>query len=187
MVEEMRAARGIEVTYETVRRWALKFVQQAARRIRSRPVAFGDKWYLDEVVIIINGKKHWLWRAVDQCGIVLDVLVHSRRDRYATQRLMRKLLRKCGLTPRVLITDKLKIYAAANKDMGLRFKHRQHKGLNNRAENSHQPTRVRENVMRRFKSARQLQRFVSVHDQVGNLFHRRRYNVNATGKRTNRN
>ena len=82
---------------------------------------------------------------------------------------MRKLLRKCGLTPRVLITDKLKIYAAANKDMGLRFEHRQHKGRNNRAENSHQPTRVRENVMRRFKSARQLQRFVSVHDQVGNV------------------
>ena len=186
MVEEMLAARGIEVTYETVRSWALKFGQDAARRIRARTAAFGDKWHLDEVVITINGKKHWLWRAVDQFGIVLDVLVQSRRDRYAAQRLMRKLLRKCGVTPRVLITDKLKSYAAANKDMGLKFEHRQHKGLNNRAENSHRPTRVREKVMGGFKSARQLQRFVSVHDQVANLFHRCRYNVRATEKRKNR-
>ena len=187
MVEEMLAARGIEVTYETVRRWALKFGEQAARRIRARRSTFGDKWHLDEVVITINGKKRWLWRAVDQFGIVLDGLLQSRRDRYAAQRLMRKLLRKCGITPRVLITDKLKSYAAANKDMGLRFEHRQHKGLNNRAENSHQPTRVREKVMRSFKSARQLQRFASVHDQVANVFHRCRYNVSATEKRTNRN
>ena len=91
MVEEMLAARGIEVSYETVRRWALKFGQKAARRIRARRSTFGDKWHLDEVVITINGKKHWLWRAVDQFGIVLDVLVQSRRDRYAAQRLMRKL------------------------------------------------------------------------------------------------
>ena len=91
MVEEMLAARGIEVTYETVRRWALKCAQKAARRIRARRSTFGDKWHLDEVVITINGKKHWLWRAVDQFGIVLDVLVQSRRDRYAAQRLMRKL------------------------------------------------------------------------------------------------
>ena len=186
MVEELLAARGIDVTYETIRRWALKFGQKAARRIRARRSTFGDKWHLDEVVITINGKKHWLWRAVDQFGIVLDVLVQSRRDRHAAQRLMRKLLRKCGDPPRVLITDKLKSYAAANKDIGLRFEHRQHKGLNNRAENSHQPTRVREKVMRCFKSACQLQRFVSVHDQIANLFHRCRYNVSATEKRTNR-
>ena len=186
MVEEMMSARGIEVTYETVRRWALKFGQKAARRIRARRSTFGDKWHLDEVIISINGKKHWLWRGVDQFGIVLDVLVQSRRDRHAAQRLMRKLLRKCGGPLRVLITDKLKSYAAANKDMGLRFEHRRHKGLNNRAENSHQPTRVRERVMRCFKSSRQLQRFVSVHDQVANLFHRCRYNVSATEKRTNR-
>lgn len=157
MVEEMLAARGIEVTYETVRRWAVKFGQKAARRIRAQASGYGDKWHLDEVVISISGKKHWLWRAVDQFGCVLDVLVQRRRDRYAAQRLMRKLLKKCGRAPRVLITDKLKSYAAANKDMGLRFEHRQHKGLNNRAENSHQPTRVREKVMRRFKSARHLQ------------------------------
>ena len=135
------------------------------------------------MVITINGKKHWLWRAVDQFGIVLDVLAQSRRDRHAAQRLMRKLLKKCGLTPRVLITDKLKSYAAANKDMGLRFEHRQHKGLNNRAENSHQPMRIREKVMRRFKSAHQLQKFVSVHDLVANLFQHCRYNANAAAKR----
>lgn len=99
---------------------------------------------------------------------------------------MRKLLKKCGLTTRVLITDKLKSYAAANKDMGLKFEHRQHKGLNNRAENSHQPTRVREKVIRRFKSARQLQQFVCVHDQVANLFQHCRYNVSAAEKWANR-
>jgi putative transposase len=170
MVEEILAARGIEVTYETVRSLALRFGQDTARRIRARTATFGDKWHLDEVVVTINSKKNWLWRAVDQFSIVLDVLVQSRRDRYAAHRLMRKLLRKCGRPPRVLITDKLKSYAAANKDMGLRFEYRQHKRLNNRAENSHKPTRVWEKVMRGFKSARQLQRFASVHDQVANLF-----------------
>jgi putative transposase len=140
----------------------------------------------DEVAVAINGKKHWLWRAVDQHGAVLDVLVQSRRDKHAAKRLMRKLLRKHGPAPRVLITDKLKSYAAANRDLGLNVEHRKHKGLNNRAENSHQPTRVREKVMRRFKSARHLQRFTSVHDQVANLFMHCRYNTNAQGKRSAR-
>jgi putative transposase len=117
MVEEMSAARGIEVTYETLRSCALMFGQDAARRIRAKAAVFGDKWHLDEVAISINGKKRWLWRAVDRFGIVLDVLVLSLRDRYAAQRLMRKLLRKYGVSPRVLVTDMLKSYAAANKDM----------------------------------------------------------------------
>ena len=183
MVEELLAARGIDLTYETVRRWSVKFGLGIARRIRSTALARGDKWHLDEVVVTINGKKHWLWRAVDQYGAVLDVLVQSRRDRHAARRLMRKLLKKHGRAPRVLITDKLKSYAAANRDLGLNVEHRQHKGLNNRAENSHQPTRVREKVMRRFKSARHLQRFTSVHDQVANLFMHCRYNANAQDKR----
>ncbi len=183
MVEELLAARGIELTYETVRRWSLKFGLGIARRIRSTALGRGDKWPLDEVVVTINGKKHWLWRAVDQHGAVLDVLVQSRRDRHAARRLMRKLLKKQGRAPRVLITDKLKSYAAANRDLGINVEHRQHKGLNNRAENSHQPTRVREKVMRRFKSARHLQRFASVHDQVGNLFMYCRNNTNAQQKR----
>nr|WP_295777736.1 IS6 family transposase [Rhodoferax sp.] len=184
MVEEMLAARSIDVTYETVRRcWALKFGQQITKNIRHRPVAFGDKWHLDEVVVTINGRHWWLWRAVDQHGAVLDVLVQSRRNRQAAERLMRKLLRKHGKTPRVMVTDKLKSYAATNKKMGLKFEHRQHKGLNNRAENSYQPTRVREKIMRKFKSPRQLQRFVSVHDQVANIFQHCRYNRDAKQKR----
>jgi putative transposase len=186
MVEELLAARGIELTYETVRRWSVKFGLGIARRIRSTALARGDKWHLDEMVVTINGKKHWLWRAVDQHGAVLDVLVQSRRDRHAAKRLMRKLLKKHGRAPRVLITDKLKSYAAANRDLGLNVEHRQHKGLNNRAENSHQPTRVREKVMRRFKSARHLQRFTSVNDQVANLFMHCRYNANAQEKRAER-
>ncbi len=183
MVEELLAARGIELTYETVRRWAVKFGLGIARRIRSAALARGDKWHLDEVVVTINGKKHWLWRAVDQHGAVLDVLVQSRRDRHAAKRLMRKLLKKHGRAPRVLVTDKLKSYAVANRDLGISVEHRQHKGLNNRAENSHQPTRVREKVMRRFKSARHLQRFASVHDQVANLFMHCRYHTDAKQKR----
>ncbi|TBW32782.1 IS6 family transposase [Azotobacter chroococcum] len=183
MVEELLAARGIELTYETVRRWSVRFGLGIARRIRSTALARGDKWHLDEVVVTLNGRRHWLWRAVDQHGAVLDVLVQSRRDRQAARRLMRKLLRKHGRAPRVLVTDKLKSYAAANREMGLNLDHRQHKGLNNRAENSHQPTQVREKVMRGFKSARQLQQFASVHDQIANLFMHCRYHSNAQQKR----
>ena len=114
MVEEMLASRGIEVTYETVRRWAMKFGQAIARRIRAMRLTHGDKWHLNEMVVKINGRKHWLWRAVDQLGAVLDVLVQSRRDTRAAKRLMRKLHRKQELAPRVLITDKVRSYGAAN-------------------------------------------------------------------------
>ena len=183
MVEELLAVRSIDVTYESVRRWSVKFGLAISRRIRSTALARGDKWHLDEVVVTINGTKHWLWRAVDQHGAVLDVLVQSRRDKGAAQRLLRKLLKKHGRAPRVLVTDKLRSYGAAHRDLGLKGEHRQHKGLNNRAENSHQPTRVREKVIRRFKSARHLQRFASVHDQVQNLFMHCRYNPNAHQKR----
>uniref|UniRef100_UPI0038B7FDD3 DDE-type integrase/transposase/recombinase n=1 Tax=Paraburkholderia TaxID=1822464 RepID=UPI0038B7FDD3 len=120
---------------------------------------------------------------MDQHGVVLDVLVQSRRDRRAARRLMRKLLRKQGRAPRVLITDELKSDAAANRDVGIDVEHRQHKGLNNRAENSHQPTRVREKVMRRFKSARHLQRFASILGQVVNLLTHCRYHNVAKQKR----
>jgi putative transposase len=128
---------------------------------------------VDEVVISIAGKKHWLWRAVDQAGFVLDVLVQTRRDKKAAKRLLRKLLKKQGRAPRVLITDKLKSYAAAKREIMPGVEHRQHKGLNNRAENSHQPTRPRERIMKRFNSPRQVQRFLSIHDQVANVFSRR--------------
>jgi putative transposase len=159
------------VTYETVRQWGKKFGKAFADQIRQRAPARGDKWHMDEVVISIAGQPHWLWRAVDQNGIVLDVLVQCRRDTRAAQRLMKRLLKSAVTSPHVMITDKLRSYGAARAKMGVRVEHRQHKGLNNRAENSHQPTRRRERIMKRFKSARQAQRFLSVHDQVANLFH----------------
>ena len=123
------------------------------------------------LVVSIAGETYWLWRAVDQYGFVLDVLVQKRRDRRAAQRLLTKLLKSAVKPPRVMITDKLKSYAAARREMKLHVEHRQHKGLNNRAENSHQPTRRRERIMKRFKSRRQAQSFLSTHDQVANLFH----------------
>src|SRR4051794_21473953 len=117
MVEEMLAARGISVTYETVRQWGLKFGREFANRIRRRAPCRGDKWHLDEVVITIAGEKYWLWRAVDQEGFVLDVLVQSRRDKKAAKRLLRKLMKKQERAPRVLITDKLRSYAAAKREI----------------------------------------------------------------------
>lgn len=184
MVEELLAARGILISHETVRQWARKFGQTFANQIRRRLPGAGDKWHLDEVVITIAGKRHWLWRAVDQDGIVLDVLVQSRRDKRAARRLLRKLLKRQGRAPRVMITDKLASYGAAKREVMPGVEHRRHKGLNNRAENSHQPTRRRERQMKRFKSAGHAQRFLSAHDQINNLFHLHRDHVTATEYRT---
>ncbi|EJC75048.1 transposase [Rhizobium leguminosarum bv. trifolii WSM2012] len=157
MVEDMLAARGVIVSHQTVRLWAEKFGRHFANDIRKRSTGkLGDKWHLDEVVIPIAGKKHWLWRAVDQDGFVLDVLVQNRRNTKAAKRLMRKLLKGQGRSPRVMITDKLRSYGAAKRDIMPGVEHRSHKGLNNRAENSHQPIRRRERIMKRFKSARHL-------------------------------
>jgi putative transposase len=185
MVEEMLAARGILVSHETVRQWALKFGQSFAHQIRRCLPAVGDKWHLDEVVISIAGKKHWLRRAVDQHGAVLDILVQSRRNAKAAKRLLRKLLKKQGTAPRVMITDKLASYGAARREIMSSVEHRQHRGLNNRAENSHQPTRRRDRIMKRFKSAGQAQRFLSGHDQAANLF-RRPANITAAAHRSSR-
>ena len=143
------------VAYETVRRWALKFGQDFVRRLKRKRPSRSDIWHLDEVVVSIGGKIHWLWRAVDQKGFVLDVLVQRRRDSRAAQRFLGRLLKSAVAPPRVMITDKLRSYGAARTKMGLRIEHRQHKGLNNRVENSHQPTRRRERIMKCFKSARQ--------------------------------
>src|SRR6187401_3043128 len=174
MVEELLAARGIIVSHETVRQWSLKFGQRFANQIRRRLPRVGDKWHLDEVLLKIAGVKHWLWRAVDQTGMVLDVMVQSRRDKRAAKRLLRKLLKRQCRAPRVMITDKLPSYGAAKREVMPGVEHRQHKGLNNRAENSHQPTRRRERQLKRFKSAGQAQRFLSAHDQINNLFNIRR-------------
>jgi putative transposase len=132
----------------------LKFGQEFANRIRRRLPRAGDKWHLDEVALKIGGMKHWLWRAVDQTGMVLDVLAQSWRDKRAAKRLLRKLLKRLCRTPSIMITDKLPSYGATKREVMPGVEHRQHKGLNNRAENSHQPTRRRERQMKRFKSAR---------------------------------
>lgn len=186
MVDELLASRGIFVSHETVRQWALRFGQMFANQIRRRLPDTGDKWHLDEVVLTIAGVKHWLWRAVDQNGIVLDILVQSRRDTRAAKRLFRKLMKRQRRTPRVMITDKLASYGAAKREVMPSVEHRKHKRLNNRAENSHQPTRRRERQMKRFKSARQAQRFLSAHDEISNLFHLRRHHVPAAQYRAAR-
>ena len=134
MVEEMLAARGIDVSHETVRQWARKFGQSFANQIRRKLPDPGDKWHLDEVCLMIGGKKHWLWRAVDQDGVVLDVLVQSRRDKQAAKRLLRKLLKRQTRVPRVMITDKLASYSAPKDEVMPSVEHRRHKGLNNRAD-----------------------------------------------------
>jgi putative transposase len=150
------------------------------------PPCPGDKWHLDEVAITIAGEKHWLWRAVDQDGTVLDVLVQSRRDKRAAKRLLRELLKRQMRPPRVLITDKLASYPAAKQELIPGVEHRRRKGLNNRAESSRQPTRRRERQIKRFKSAGQAQRFLSAHDQINNLFHLRRDHLTATEYRAAR-
>jgi putative transposase len=170
LVEEMLLERGIVVSYETVRRWALKFGPTYARRLRRRTPRRRDIWHLDEVVITIAGQKHWLWRAVDQDGYVLDEIVQTRRDTKAAKRLLKRLLKKQGCPPRRMITDKLGSYAAARGQIMPRTEHRSHKGLNNRAENSHLPLRRRERAMQGFRSPGGLQRFTSVFSAVRNLF-----------------
>ena len=185
-IDELLAARGIFVTYETIRQWCLKFGQTFANELRRRQPRRGDKWHLDEMVITMNGKHHYLWRAVDQEGFTLDILVQSRRNTKAAKRFFRKLLKGLHYVPRVLITDKLKSYAAAKKTVMPGVEHRQHKGLNNRAELSHQRTRQQERQMRRFKSPRQAQRFLSAHGPINNLFYLRRHRIPAAQYRVAR-
>jgi putative transposase len=177
-VEELMAQRGIVVTYETIRQWCLKFGQNYANELRRRHRC-GDKWHMDEVVLIIQGKKHYLWRAVDQEGNVLDILVQSRRNKKAAKRFFRKLLKGLLYVPRVIITDKLKSYGAAKRETLPSVVNRQHKRLNNRAENSHQPTRLREKKMRRFKSAKHAQRFPSAFGPIAGHFQPRRHCLRA--------
>lgn len=183
-VEDLLAERGIEVSFQTVAEWARKFGLKFALQLRRRSGGnFADKWHLDEMVVSIKGKKYWLWRAVDANGYVLDALLQSRRNKGAALRLMRKLLKSQGVTPRVMVTDKLRSYSAAKRQLMPGVEHRSHKGLNNRVENSHLPVRRRERRMMRFKSARQCQRFVSIHGQIANLFHLHRKHMTATDHR----
>ncbi len=173
------AARGVVVTYETVRQWCLKFGQTYANELRRRRPRCGDKWHLDEVVLTIRGKKHLLWRAVDQHGNVLDILVQSRCNKQAAKRFFRKLLKGQEYVPRVIIPDKLKSYGAAKREILPGVEHRQHKRLNNRAENSHQPMRLREKKMRKFKSTKHAQRFLSAFSPIAGHFQPRRHPMSA--------
>jgi transposase-like protein len=179
-VEELLAQRGLDISYESVRSWVLKFgpaIARALRRRRSRP---SDRWHLDEMVVRIAGKHMYLWRAVDHEGEVLEILLQRRRDQRAAVRLMRKLLRKQGFAPKQVTTDKLGSYGAAFWHLGLSCHHEQGLRQNNRAENSHQVVRRRERKMQRFKSPGSAQRFLSVHAAVHNLFNLQRHLVSRS-------
>jgi len=169
-VEEMFLERGIDVSYETIRRWVAKFGPVIARGLRRRQSQPGDIWHLDEVVVTIRGRKFWLWRAVDQNGIVLDEILQSRRNTAAAKRLLTRLMKKHGRIPKRFITDKLRSYGAAKREISPGVEHRSHKGLNNRAENSHLPFRKRERAMQGYRSTGGLQRFVSIHSAIRNCF-----------------
>jgi len=169
-VEEMMAERGVTVSYESVREWCLKFGGMYTKRIRSRHGRLGDRWHLDEVFLTINGKLQYLWRAVDQDGEVLDILVQSRRNKQAAKKFFRKLLKGLQYVPRAIVTDKLRSYAAAKAEVMPSVDHHQQKRLNNRAVNSHQPTRERERRMRGFKSAGHAQRFLSSFGVIATFF-----------------
>ena len=182
-VEELMLERGVVVSYETIRRWCLKFGQQYANSLRRRCPRPGDKWHLDEVFLRINGEQKYLWRAVDQDGNVLDILVQNRRDKTAVRRFFRRLLKETGSVPRVVVTDRLRSYGAAHREVMPSVEHRSHKGLNNRAENSHQPTRQREHAMKAFRSAGGAQRFLSAFSGISPHFRPRRHLMTATDYR----
>jgi putative transposase len=182
-VEELMAERGVILTYEAVRYWGRKFRQAYANQSRRRRPRPGDTGHLDEVFRTINGQRHYLWRAVDQDGHVLDILVQRQRDKKAAKRFFRKLLKGLTYVPRVIITDKLKSYGAALREILPSVEHRQHRYLNNRAENSHQPTRQRERRVGRFKSPGHVQRFLSALGPIAQYFRPRRHRIPAPAYR----
>ncbi len=178
-IEDLLAQRGIIVTYESIRLWCIKFGRNYARRLKRRHTGYGDTFYIDEVFVKINGKQHYLWRAVDQEGEVIDVFLQSCRDGAAAKRFFKRLLRRHGEEPRQIVTDKLRSYGVAQRALILDTVHNTAQYANNRAELSHQPTRVRERGMRRFKSRAQAQRFLTIHAAVYNLFNLGRHLVGA--------
>ena len=182
-VEELLAKRGILVTYETIRQWCRKFGPEYARNLKRRQGRLGDIWHLDEVFVKIRGERHYLWRAVDQDGDVIDILVQRHRNARAAKRFFRKLLKGQGSTPWQLVTDKLKSYGAAHRVMMPSVHHSTGRYENNRAEVSHQPTRQRERQMRGFKSAGQAQRFLSVHGVILNFFRFSRHQMGSENYR----
>src|ERR1700733_2775646 len=182
-VELILAERGVAVTHESIRHWCRKFGADFARRLRRRRPQPGDTWHLDEVFIRIRGVLHYLWRAVDQHGVVLDILVQERRNGAAAKRFFRRLLRELKYKPRRLITDGLRSYGVAQRAVLPDVRHRTSRYLNNRAENSHRPTRRRERQMQRFKSSGQAQDFLSAHSMIYGHFRPRRHLMTAAGYR----
>ena len=178
-VEDLLAERGVNVTYETIRQWSIKFGAQYARRLKRRQGRLGDTWYLDEMFVSINGQRQYLWRAVDQDGDVLDILVQPRRDGRAARRFFRKLVKSQRREPFRLVTDKLGSSRVAHREIMPSVTHDTSQYANNRAELSHQPTRQRERHMRRFKSPDQAQRFLHVHGVIQNLFRLGRHRLRA--------
>ena len=183
-VEELLLARGVVVSHEAIRRWCDRFGPQYAASLRRRRPQAGDKWHLDEVFIKVNGVRQYLWRAVDQDGTVLDILVQSRRDAKAAKRFMAQLMKTQCRVPRVLVTDKCRSYRPAHRELMSSAEHRSHKDLNNRAENSHQPTRQRERAMKGFRSPGRAQKFLSAFSQISPHFRPRRHLLTATEYRT---
>ena len=185
-IEDLLAQRGIIVSYESIRLWCIKFGRIYARRLKRRHQGYGDTFYIDEVFVKINGKQYYLWRAVDQDGDVIDVFLQSRRDGAAAKRFFKRLLRGQGEEPREIVTDKLRSYGVAHRALLPETIHNTAQYANNRAELSHQPTRVRERGMRRFKSTAQAQRFLTIHAAIYNLFNLGRHLVSAKHYRKRR-
>ena len=182
-VELILAERGVVVTHESIRHWCRKFGVEFAKRLRRRRPRPGDTWHLDEVFIRIGGVLHYLWRAVDQHGVVLDILVQGKRDGAAAKRFFRCLLKGLKYHPRRLITDGLRSYGVARRALLPSTKHRTSRYLNNRAENSHRPTRRRGRQMQRFKSSGQAQDFLSAHAIIYEHFRPQRHRLSAVGYR----
>ena len=183
----MMLERGIEVSYETIRRWCRSHGSLLTSRLRRKSASSSDVWHLDEVVVSIGGKKCWLWRAVDQDGYVLDEIVQTRRNTKAAKRLLVRLLKKQGCAPKRIVTDKLRSYGAAKRQVMANVDHRSHKGLNNRAENSHLPFRKRERTRQGFRSIGSLQHFVSIFSATRNHFVQSSSNRSARMIRAHRN
>jgi putative transposase len=178
-IEDLLGQRGIEVSYEAIRLWCNKFDPQFARRLRRKHGGYGDALYIDEVFVKFQGEQHYLWRAVDQDGEVVDVFFQKRRDGKAAKRFFKRLLRKYKGEPRKIVADKLRSYGVAHRELLPETIHDTSQYANNRAELSHQPTRVRERGMRKFKSMEQAQRFLNAHAAVYNLFNLGRHLVSA--------